>query len=216
VPWDKAALNIVSKSGGTLETLANAAMALEKLKRAAPERWRHRVVVTASPGEGRLQKWALEEGIPILDIPSGVGGRYSVLTPVGRPAAFDGIDLAALAGRERAPTTSFLQGAANRLTLALLFTHSEGKFEVDLWANSATCCLRLQQLWENPRPQAGGPGSAEGGSSSPAWGARTSTPCYSSLWTARPTGGCSCSRRMQGDLRFRHRSAPSPGCPSGP
>ena len=156
VPWDHAALNIVSKSGGTLETLANAALVLERLKRAAPDRWRHRVVVTASPGQGRLQRWALGEGIPILDIPPGVGGRYSVLTPVGLlPAAFDGIDPAALVtgARAGADKALLLQGAANpALTLALgLFSlYSQGKFEVDLWGYGAKChllALWLQQLW---------------------------------------------------------------------
>ena len=156
VPWNHAALNIVSKSGGTLETLANAALALERLKRAAPDRWRHRVVVTASPGEGRLQTWALEEGIPILDIPPGVGGRYSVLTPVGLlPAAFDGIDPAALVtgARAGADKSLILQGAANpalTLALALFSLYSQGKFEVDLWGYGAKChllALWLQQLW---------------------------------------------------------------------
>lgn len=156
VSWARASLNIVSKSGGTLETLTNAALALEKLKRAAPDRWRRRVVVTASPGEGRLQQWALEEGIPVLDIPAGVGGRYSVLTPVGLlPAAFDGMDPAALVAgaRSGADKALLLQGAANpALTLAfVLFSlYSQGKFEVDLLGYGQRCHLLarwLQQLW---------------------------------------------------------------------
>ncbi|OYV66634.1 MAG: hypothetical protein B7Z74_10790, partial [Deltaproteobacteria bacterium 21-66-5] len=156
VPWDRAAMNIVSKSGGTLETLTNAALALEQLKRAAPERWRHRVVVTASPGEGRLQQWALEEGIPILDIPAGVGGRYSVLTAVGLlPAAFDGIDPAAIVAGARAGADKalLLQGAANpalSLALVLFSLYSRGKVEVDLWGYGQRCYLLarwLQQLW---------------------------------------------------------------------
>lgn len=156
VPWDRAALNIVSKSGGTLETLTNAALALEQLKRAAPDRWRHRVVVTASPGEGRLQQWALEEGIPILDIPAGVGGRYSVLTAVGLlPAAFDGIDPAAIVAGARAGADKalLLQGAANpalSLALVLFSLYSQGKLEVDLWGYGQRCHLLarwLQQLW---------------------------------------------------------------------
>jgi hypothetical protein len=36
IPWKRAALNIVSKSGETLETLVNAALALEALKKAVP------------------------------------------------------------------------------------------------------------------------------------------------------------------------------------
>jgi glucose-6-phosphate isomerase len=156
IPWSRAALNIVSKSGGTMETLTNAALALEHLRRAVPDRWRHRVVVTASPGEGRLQRWALEEGIPVLEIPPAVGGRYSVLTPVGLlPAAFDGVDPTALVAGARAGADKSLlmQGASNpalSLALALFALYSKGKFEVDLWGYGERCkllALWIQQLW---------------------------------------------------------------------
>jgi glucose-6-phosphate isomerase len=156
VPWEKAALNIVSKSGGTMETLTNAALALERLKRASPDRWRHRVVVTASPGQGRLQNWALEEGIPLLEIPDAVGGRYSVLTPVGLlPAAFDGVDPSALAtgARAGADRALLLQGPNNpalALALVLFSLYSKGRTEVDLWGYGERChllALWLQQLW---------------------------------------------------------------------
>lgn len=156
VPWERAALNIVSKSGGTLETLTNAALALEHLRRAVPDRWRDRVVVTASPGQGRLQRWALEEGVPSLEIPAAVGGRYSVLTPVGLlPAAFDGVDPTALVAGARAGAdrSLLLQGAANpalSLALTLFALYSKGKVEVDLWGYGERCrllALWIQQLW---------------------------------------------------------------------
>ena len=156
VPWERAALDLVSKSGGTLETLTNAALALEQLKKAVPDRWRHRVVVTASPGEGRLQRWALEEGIPIMEIPPAVGGRYSVLSPVGLlPAAFDGVDPTAIVAGARAGADKALlaQGAANpalSLALVLFVLFSKGKGEVDLWGYGERCKMLahwIQQLW---------------------------------------------------------------------
>lgn len=156
IPWERAALNIVSKSGGTLETLCNAALALEALRKAAPDRWRHRVVVTASPGEGRLQRWALEERVPLLEIPQAVGGRFSALTPVGLlPAAFDGVDPSALlaGARSGADRSLLLQARANpALTLALLLfaLYRSGRREVDLWGYGERCALLarwLQQLW---------------------------------------------------------------------
>lgn len=156
ISWEKAALAIVSKSGGTLETLTNGALALEALKAAAPARWRHRVVAVASPGEGRLQRWAAEEKVPILAIPGAVGGRYSVLTPVGLlPAAFDGIDPSALlaGARAGADKSLLLQGEANpalALALALFTLYSLGRTEVDLFGYSERCALFgrwVQQLW---------------------------------------------------------------------
>ena len=151
IPWGKAALNIVSKSGETLETLVNAGLALESLKKACPERWRHRVVLTTSSGEGRLQKWARSEGITTLEIPSHVGGRYSVLTPVGLlPAAFDGVDPSALLSGARlgADKALLMQGAANPalcIALVLATMYAAGKTEVDLWGYGERCTLLA--LW---------------------------------------------------------------------
>jgi glucose-6-phosphate isomerase len=60
------------------------------------------IVCTTDPKSGNLIKIAKEEGYKTFYIPSGVGGRFSELTPVGLlPAAFCGIDIAGL-----------LQGAA--------------------------------------------------------------------------------------------------------
>ncbi len=156
IPWEKAAINIISKSGGTLETLVNSGLALEALKSAVPDRWRSRVVLTASPGDGRLQQWAGEENIPLLEVPAAVGGRYSVLTAVGLlPAAFDGIDPSALAaGAKRgADKALLLQGAGNpALALATLLVslYTKGLTEVDLigYGSRAYAFARwVQQLW---------------------------------------------------------------------
>jgi glucose-6-phosphate isomerase len=57
---------------------------------------RHFVFVT-DPEKGALRTIARAESIPALDIPPNVGGRYSVLTPVGiLPAALTGMDTSAL------------------------------------------------------------------------------------------------------------------------
>jgi glucose-6-phosphate isomerase len=56
----------------------------------------HLVFVT-DPEKGALRALARSEGVAALDVPSNVGGRFSVLSPVGLlPAALIGIDAAAL------------------------------------------------------------------------------------------------------------------------
>jgi len=156
VPWDRAVLNIVSKSGGTLETLVNAGLCLEALRKAHPETWRRKVAVTASPVEGRLQAWARAEGIPVLELPGPVGGRYSVLTGVGLlPAAFSGTDPSALAAGARAGADVSLlrpgrENPALALALALVSFFGAGRTEVDLWGygeRGYTFALWVQQLW---------------------------------------------------------------------
>src|SRR5579859_2531441 len=82
---------VISKSGGTAETMAQYLVIRKRLtgKNLAPKN--HFVFVT-DPQKGALREIANAEQIPALDIPPNVGGRYSVLTPVGvLPAALVGV-----------------------------------------------------------------------------------------------------------------------------
>ncbi len=97
--------NVVSKSGSTAETMA-LYLLLEGLliDEVGPEKARGHFLFTTDPSEGPLRAIAAEEEIPSLPIPRNVGGRFSVLSPVGLlPAAVAGIDTTAiLAGAARA------------------------------------------------------------------------------------------------------------------
>lgn len=89
---------VVSKSGGTVETMAQYLIVREALANALGEDTakQHLVFVT-DPEVGALRKIARAEGITTVDIPANVGGRFSVLSPVGiLPAALIGIDVKAL------------------------------------------------------------------------------------------------------------------------
>jgi glucose-6-phosphate isomerase len=88
---------VTSKSGGTAETMAQFLIVSERLKSADLPIVKHVVFVT-DPEQGALRPLANKLGVPALDIPANVGGRFSVLTPVGMlPAALIGIDITGLA-----------------------------------------------------------------------------------------------------------------------
>ena len=91
----RTAFNVISKSGSTAETLAQFLFAYNLLKgRFGEAKARERFVVTTDPEKGNLRRLVAQEGFPSLSVPPLVGGRYSVLTPVGLlPAAMVGIDL---------------------------------------------------------------------------------------------------------------------------
>ncbi len=91
----RTAFNVISKSGTTAETLAQFLFIYGLLKgRVGADKARERLVVTTDPEKGPLRRLAEKEGFPSLSIPPNVGGRFSVLTPVGLlPAALVGIDL---------------------------------------------------------------------------------------------------------------------------
>ena len=97
-------VNVVSKSGGTAETMAQYLVVRAWLEEALGAAASRHLVFTTDPVRGALRELAARDGIAALDVPPDVGGRFSVLSPVGLlPAALVGIDIAALlAGARRA------------------------------------------------------------------------------------------------------------------
>ncbi|HRO67276.1 MAG TPA: glucose-6-phosphate isomerase [Pseudobdellovibrionaceae bacterium] len=139
---------IVSKSGGTGETLAGTDYLKEVYARAGVSFYERCHVLTESAGSA-LGKWANEKKAALTKISPEIGGRYSVLSHVGMiPACFDGYDIA-----------SFREGAAlamgRREFAAELMAHFLKSFERREWITffwfydplARIAGLWLQQLW---------------------------------------------------------------------
>ena len=91
---ERTAVNVITKSGSTAETMANLLVVLGWMERRLGPGHARRWSATTDPKRGDLRTLAERLGIPILAVPENVGGRFSVLTPVGLvPAAFLGIDI---------------------------------------------------------------------------------------------------------------------------
>lgn len=89
-------VNVISKSGTTLEP-ALAFRYVRQLVEDAFEDDDRRIIVTTDPKKGALNTLHRNKGYRKFDIPPDVGGRFSVLTPVGLlPIAAAGIDIVAL------------------------------------------------------------------------------------------------------------------------
>jgi glucose-6-phosphate isomerase len=87
-------VNVISKSGGTAETMAQYLVVRQWLEDALGAAATRHVVFTTDPTRGALRELAAREGIATLEVPPDVGGRFSVLSPVGLlPAALVGIDI---------------------------------------------------------------------------------------------------------------------------
>jgi len=92
----EALIYVVSKSGTTAETVAAMAIVLAKLEEAGikESQFKDYFVFCTDPVKGELRKLSNEWGVETLEIPSNVGGRFSVLTPCGLlPAMFSGIEV---------------------------------------------------------------------------------------------------------------------------
>jgi glucose-6-phosphate isomerase len=86
---------VVSKSGTTAETVAAMAIVINLLSEAGikEDQYKDYFVFCTDPIQGELRKLSSEWGVKTLDVPSNIGGRFSVLTPVGLlPALFAGIN----------------------------------------------------------------------------------------------------------------------------
>jgi glucose-6-phosphate isomerase len=111
-------VNVISKSGGTAETMAQYLVVRAWLEEALGDAALRHLVFTTDPERGALRELATREGIVTLDVPPRVGGRFSVLSSVGLlPAALVGIDVAGLlAGArdavERAEADDLLENPA--------------------------------------------------------------------------------------------------------
>lgn len=116
---------IVSKSGTTTETVANAQLFIDLLARYQGQAHTRSIVAITDEGS-KLWALAQEKGFSRLAIPKDVGGRYSVFSPVGLfPLGLLGVDTKALCAGAQAMldscTASFADNPA-ALSAAVLAT----------------------------------------------------------------------------------------------
>lgn len=87
---------IVSKSGGTPETLAALSLITQWLTdhKIQSKDWQQYIVLCTDPHKGDLRLMAKKYSLECLDVPTSIGGRFSVMTDVGfLTAAWAGIDI---------------------------------------------------------------------------------------------------------------------------
>ena len=141
----------ISKSGTTIESLC-ALEFLDQIFKDENLNLPSQSLVISENRENTLTKWAKNNGISICEIPLDVGGRFSVLSPVGlMPAAFMGLDLeklrrGALAAREDSDLIAevmaqTLQSYQREEWITLLWFYSSrlknfGGWFQQLWAES--------------------------------------------------------------------------------
>ena len=88
---------VISKSGTTVETSSQFLLAQEWIVRRVPNGWQEHFVLITDPSKGELRKLVAREGFRSAEIPAGVGGRFSVFTPVSLlPLALVGVDIGRL------------------------------------------------------------------------------------------------------------------------
>jgi len=125
----KTTVNVITKSGSTAETVASFMILWEEMEKVLGKKMTDRFVATTDPEKGNLRKIAGQYGLASLTIPPDVGGRYSVLSPVG-------LLLAEVIGVD---SRELLKGARDMRQKCL---------ESDLWKNPALLLSFILYLME--------------------------------------------------------------------
>ena len=148
--------NVISKSGSTAETMSQFLVALDLLRDCVGKDWKKHLVVTTDAKAGVLRPFVQAEGLESFAVPDGVGGRFSVLSPVGLfGAAMIGIDIeellaGAAAMDSRASAEAFDENPAAQGAAVQIGLYRKGKVMSVLMPYSAA--LRdladwYRQLW---------------------------------------------------------------------
>ncbi len=109
IDFNETAVHVVSKSGSTIETMANFHVVIDAFEAAGVD-WTNRTIVTTGKS-GVLREIAEAHSLPTLSVPKNVPGRFAALSPVGLvPPAILGHDIeAVLSGA--ADTVSAMNGS---------------------------------------------------------------------------------------------------------
>ena len=148
------AVNVISKSGTTTEPALAFRMIKELLiKKYGADGARKRIYATTDHSKGALKKLAQEEGYTQFVIPDDIGGRYSVLTPVGLlPIAASGINIqeiidGAAAGYQEYRDGDLANNMANRYAAARLALYRKGKL-IELMVNYEPGLHYFAEWWK--------------------------------------------------------------------
>lgn len=102
-----------------------------------------RIVAITDKSKGALREMAVQSGFTSIIVPNDIGGRYSVLTPVGlQPLPVAGVDIEQLLANADISSNSAYQYAA----LRSLFL-SEG-FNVEILASFSPSFATFHKWWK--------------------------------------------------------------------
>jgi Glucose-6-phosphate isomerase len=146
---------VISKSGTTTEP----AIAFRLIKQHIEEKYgkeeaKRRIVAITDESKGALRQLADTEGYKTFVIPDNVGGRYSVLTPVGLlPIAVAGFDIAKLVEGAKQmteqckPEVAFAQNPAEQYAAIRNVLYNKGK-KVEMLVNFNPKLHFMAEWWK--------------------------------------------------------------------
>ncbi len=160
-------VNVISKSGTTTEPAIAFRLLKVGLMNKYGKDWTSRVYVTTDANQGALHDEAIKNNYQRFTIPDNIGGRFSVLTPVGLlPMAVAGLDIDAMLEAARSssiginsdfdlamsaanvdPTTIVMREAVRYATVRQNLYSQQGK-ETEIFATFEPRLATFQEWWK--------------------------------------------------------------------
>lgn len=142
--WERTLVIAVSKSGTTAETMSQFLIVRDRIKKVLGKNSiKDHIIVITDPEKGILREIARSMDIPSCSIPPLLGGRFSVLSPVGMvPALCVGVDIemlwqGAVFGAKKADSTDFMENPAIKTGIYQFIFESRKKKPIHVyWAYS--------------------------------------------------------------------------------
>lgn len=148
------AINVISKSGTTTEPAVAFRILKNHIEKKYGNRARERIIVTTDSSKGALRKMANDLGYKSYIVPGDIGGRYSVLTPVGLlPIAVGGFDIKALVNGAKkmqlqlAETTDIERNPAALYAASRNALYMQGKF-IEIMVNYQPNLSFFAEWWK--------------------------------------------------------------------
>lgn len=146
-------INVISKSGTTTEPALAFRLFKEYLEnRYGKEESRKRIYVTTDKSKGALRDLSEKEGYTSFIIPDDIGGRYSVLTPVGLlPIAVSGVNIdelikGALDGMDEY-SKDIEENISYQYASIRNILYNKGK-DIEILVNYEPCLQYLSEWWK--------------------------------------------------------------------
>jgi len=149
--------HVVTKSGSTSETVSQFMLVLDLLKHRFGNKWKNHIVITTDPERGFMRSFVNKHKLNSFSIEPEIGGRFTVLTPVGLfPAAMTGINIRDICSGARTVSSScfnkkleenpaamltallYLADTRKGLPIHVLFAYSNRLYPIADW---------FRQLW---------------------------------------------------------------------
>ncbi len=146
-------VSVISKSGTTTETSIAFRILKQFMEGKYGEDAKHRIYATTDKARGTLKALADKEGYETFVIPDDIGGRFSVITPVGLlPIAVAGIDIDEIMkglhdGMGEYGDADLDKNPAYRYAVARRILQNEG-YDVELFVNYEMQMQMIAEWWK--------------------------------------------------------------------